>query len=143
MAVIEGLLSVLGILGFLAFIGFGSHWIAEKLFGVRIIGKGSYAARQALAIERSESSLFDSYSILRPEVIEEATARCKRKLFAPTKSNILNEVRKIEKERNLIPFTVQDSNSFFQSIIDEEDRKTKKFLDSINEITKRRLVAKK
>lgn len=143
MAVIEGFLSVLGIIGFLAFIVFGSHWIAEKLFGVRIIGKGSYAASQALAIERSESSLFDSYSILRPEVIEEATVRCKRKLFAPTKSNILNEVRKIEKERNLIPFTIQDSNSFFQSIISEEDRKTKEFLDSINEITKRRPAAKK
>jgi hypothetical protein len=143
MAIIEGFFSVLGIIGLFAFIGIGSHWIAEKLLGVRIIGKGSYAARQALAIERSESTLYSSYSILRPEVIEEATARCKRKFFAPTESNILKEVSKIEKERNLIPLTFQDANSFFQSITDEEDRKTKEFLDSINEITKRRRVAKK
>jgi len=70
------------------------HWVSAKFFGVYIHGK--YQHHAAInKIDQDKQLLM----LQKQEDIEEAIRRCARKGFAKTHSNVLTEVRKINRQR--------------------------------------------
>ena len=97
LSVAEGIMGAVFSIGslFLMFMGFA--WISQKFFGTRIHGK--YQAGEAYRLSMFEQQEVEKYNLTNPKIVQEAIDNCKKKGYSNTYSNVLSEIRKIEKNK--------------------------------------------
>ena len=92
-AIVEFFQMLIGLAGIFLFL-YIIFWIFRKFFGVNIVSKSGIGE----AIHQESMNAF-YLNKMDQDLVQEAITRCSKKGFAKTHSNVLDEIEKIQKER--------------------------------------------
>ena len=86
----------IGMIAFVAFIGY----LVKKFFGIVTVSK--YSSYSSADIKKPDNFLFDLEVEQNPIIVNYAIENVKKKMFAMTKSNVIDEIEKIKKDKPLM-----------------------------------------
>lgn len=90
----EDFFGILTGLAIMALFAFATHWITQKYFGIRLVRR--FGIREAYQDQMKDQEMLKYYRATQPALVDKAIDSCRKKLFALTATNVLNEVLKLE-----------------------------------------------
>lgn len=94
---IEGAFGFILTFGSLGLLFYGFQWVLARFFGTHVHGR--FQAQKARDEQDLYKAAFEDYLKNDPKTVEEAIKNCENKRYSKTHSNVLSEIKKIEKEK--------------------------------------------